>query len=222
MKQRVLRNRSRYNRMAGFYEWFVRSGSLGRFQRFHQAVADAIEADPGTLLLDLGCGPGTLTPRLLPKVGAGGAILGVDVSDAMVERARALSRQRGWQNVRFERADAREFAPDRSPGIIVFCLSLTTLPDPARCFARAVSWLAPGGQLVVLDSFLEPKRRLAALAIRLKSPLVGADPTDVSLAELAAPLESVRLRRFHGGVYTLLSGRKPGARAAQLTPTWPS
>ena len=218
MNQRVLKNRSRYNRMAGFYEWLVRSGSLGQFQRFHQAVADAIEADPGALLLDLGCGPGTLTPRLLPKVGPEGAILGVD-SDAMIERARALSGQRGWHNVRFARADAREFAPDRSPGIIVFCLSLTTLPDPARCFARAVSWLAPGGQLVVLDSFLEPKRRLAGLVIRLESPLVGAGPTDVSLAELAAPLETVRLRRFHGGVYTLLSGRKPRARATQEIPT---
>jgi hypothetical protein len=83
------------------------------------------------------------------------------------------------------------------------------MPDPGRCFARALSWLEPGGQLVVLDSFLEPKRRLAGLAIRLKSPLVGADPGAVSLGELAAPLESVRIRHFHAGVYTLLSGRKP-------------
>jgi ubiquinone/menaquinone biosynthesis C-methylase UbiE len=214
VKSRVLENRSRYNRMAAFYGWFVRSGSLGQFPRFYSAVADAIEADPGALLLDMGCGPGTLTPYLLPKVGSTGAVVGTDISDKMIDRARALASEQGWLNARFERSDARDFAPDQPPGIIVFCLSLTTMPDPARCFARALSWLKPGGQLVILDSFLEPGHRLAGLAIRLKSPFVGADPTAVSLTEFTAALESVRLQRFHGGVYTLLIGRKALANAA--------
>ena len=214
MKPRVPENRARYNRIAAFYEWFARSGSFGQFPRFYRAVADAIEADPGALLLDMGCGPGTLTPYLLPKVDPGGTVLGTDVADEMIERARALSEQRGWLNVRFQRSDARDFIPDRPADIIVFCLSLTTMPEPAQCFTRAVSWLKPGGQLVILDSFLQPQRRLAGLAIRMKSPLVGADAAAVSLAELTARLESVRLRHFHGGVYTLLSGRVPSARTA--------
>ena len=214
MKRRVLENRARYNRMAASYEWFARSGSLGQFPRFYRAVADAIEADPGALLLDMGCGPGTLTPYLPPKVGPGGTVLGADISDEMIERARALSEERGWLNVRFQRSDARDFAPDQPAGIIVFCLSLTTMPEPGQCFARALSWLKPGGQLVILDSFLQPQRRLAGLAIRIKSPLVGADPRSISLAELTAHLESVRMRHFHGGVYTLLSGRRPSATTA--------
>jgi ubiquinone/menaquinone biosynthesis C-methylase UbiE len=101
--------------MAAFYAWFVRSGSLGRFPRLHRAVAGAIEADPGALLLDMGCGPGSLTPHLLPKVGPGGAVLGTDVSGEMIEPARALASASGWRNARFERCDARDFAPDRPP-----------------------------------------------------------------------------------------------------------
>jgi ubiquinone/menaquinone biosynthesis C-methylase UbiE len=198
--------------MAGFYAWFARSGSLGQLPRLYRAVADAIEPDPGALLLDIGCGPGTLTPYLLPKVGPTGAVLGTDVSDEMIGRARGVSTERGWPNVRFERADARDFTPAEAPRIIVFCLALTTLPDPARCLARAISWLVPGGQLVILDSFLQPARRLAALAIRIKSPLVGADPAALSIPEVTAQLESVRLRHFQGGVYTLISGRRPAAR----------
>jgi ubiquinone/menaquinone biosynthesis C-methylase UbiE len=214
MKRRVMENRARYDRMAAFYEWFARSGSLGQFPRFYRAVADSIEAAPGALLLDMGCGPGTLAQYLLPKVGPTGAFLGMDVSEEMIERARALSRDRGWPNVRFERSDARDFVPAQSPGIVVFCLSLTAMPEPVQCFRRALTWLAPGGQLVVLDSFLQPERRLAALAIRIKSPLVGADPSAVSLGELASRLDSTRVRHFHGGVYTLLSGRKPPANPA--------
>ena len=91
----------------------------------------------------------------------------------------------------------------------VFCLSLTTMPDPGGCFARALAWLEPGGQVAVLDSFLDSGHRLARLAIRLKSPLVGADPTAISLEGITAPLESVRLQHLQGGVYTLMTGRKP-------------
>ena len=157
----------------------------------------------------MGCGPGTLTPYLLPKVGTDGAVLGTDVADEMIERARSVASEHGWGNVRFERADVREFSPPAKAGIVVFCLSLTTMPDPVRCLSRAHSWLKPGGQLVILDSFLEPDRRLAGLAIRMKSPLVGADPMGVSLATVTSGLDSARLQHFHNGIYTLVSGRKP-------------
>jgi ubiquinone/menaquinone biosynthesis C-methylase UbiE len=204
--------------MAAFYEWFARSGSLGQFQRFYRAVADAIDEDPGALLLDIGCGPGTLTPYLLPKVGTTGSVLGTDVSDEMIERGRALSKHHGWPNVRFQRSDARDFAPDQPAGIVVFCLSLTTMPEAGRVFSRALSWLKPGGQFVVLDSFIQATRRVARLAIRLKSPLVGADPDAISLADLTSHLKEIRTRHFHGGVYTLLSGRRPSVGTAAAQP----
>lgn len=115
VKPRVLENRARYNRLAAFYRWFVRSGSLGQFTRFYRAVADAVETEPDALLLDMGCGPGTLMPYLLPRVGSTGTVLGIDISDEMVDRARSLASERGWLNTRFERADARDFAPDQPP-----------------------------------------------------------------------------------------------------------
>ena len=198
--------------MAGFYEWLVRFGSLGQFSRFYEGVADAIEADPGALVLDVGCGPATLTPYLLPKVGADGSVLGMDIADEMIARARSVASNHGWGNVRFERVDARAFSPPAKAGIVVFCLSLTTLPAPVLCLSRALSWLKPGGQLVILDSFLEPDRRLAGLAIRMKSPLVGADPLGVSLATVTSSLDSARVQHFHGGIYTLVSGRKPSTQ----------
>ena len=197
--------------MAAFYEALVRFGSLGQFSRFYRAVADAIEVSPGALIVDVGCGPGTLTPYLLPKVGPTGSVLGTDVADRMIDRARSLAARQGWGNVRFERSDVRDFSPHAEADVVVFCLSLTTMPDPGRCLFRALSWLKPGGQLVILDSFLERDRQLAGLAIRLKSPLVGADPTAVSLDQIASSLDSFRLQRFHTGVYTLAWGRKPRA-----------
>jgi ubiquinone/menaquinone biosynthesis C-methylase UbiE len=206
MSNRILENRARYNRMAASYAAMVR---LGVFSWFYRKVAGAIDAVPGGTLLDVGCGPGTLVPHLLPKIEPGGRVIGADVSDRMIERARALAADRGWQNVRFERCDIWEFDPGTQADVVVFCLALSGMPEPERVLVRALSWLRPGGQLVVLDSFLEPDRRLAALVIRLKSPLVGADPAALTLDSVTSKLASPHIQRFQGGTYTLVSGRKP-------------
>jgi ubiquinone/menaquinone biosynthesis C-methylase UbiE len=207
--ERVLANRERYNRMARAYETLVRFGSFGQFERFYRAVAAELEGRPGGMILDLGCGLGSLVPHLLPKVAPGGAVVGVDVADRLIERARARAARERWPNVELFRADVRDFAPERRPDAVVFCLSLTTMPEPERCLARAISWLVPGGQLVVLDSFPERARPLARWLIHAKAPLVGAAPSERPLNVLLGELRDVRIRRFHAGTYTLVSGRKP-------------
>ena len=194
--------------MVPFYRALVRLGRLGQISRFYRAVAHAIEPSPGGLVLDVGCGLGTLTPYLLPKVGPSGSILGIDVADRMIDHARSLAVRQGWHNVRFERSDFRDFSFRAEADAVVFCLSLTAMPDPKCCFSQALSWLKPGGQLVILDCFLERDRRLAGLAIRLYAPLFGADPTALPLDGVTSRLDSVRLRRFFPGMHTLVWGRK--------------
>jgi ubiquinone/menaquinone biosynthesis C-methylase UbiE len=195
--------------MARGYDAAVGLGRFGPFERFYRAVAAELEARPGSRVLDLGCGPGAGARHLLPTVGTGGSVVGVDVSDEMIERARARARREGWRNAEFVRADASEFTPEGSFDAVVCCLSLTTLPDPERCLARALSWLAPAGRLVVLDSLPEAARPLARLVIRAKAPWVGAAPSERLLPVLRESLDDVRVRRFQLGVYTLVSGRKP-------------
>jgi len=62
---------------------------------------------PGMRVLDIGCGPGTITLGLAKAVAPGEAV-GIDLEPAMVERASALAEARGISNVRFEAARAEE------------------------------------------------------------------------------------------------------------------
>lgn len=130
MSDRVLKNRDRYHRMAAFYERMVRMGS---FTHFYRAIANAIEDTPGGVVVDVGCGPGSLVPHLLAKVGPTGAVVGTDVSDEMIERARSRAARAGWTNARFERSDVRVFSPEAKASVVVFGLALTTMPEPERC-----------------------------------------------------------------------------------------
>jgi ubiquinone/menaquinone biosynthesis C-methylase UbiE len=60
---------------------------------------------PGQTLLDVGCGPGTVTVDLARRV-APGAVIGVDRSERVIEIARADAAEAGVDNVTFQVADA--------------------------------------------------------------------------------------------------------------------
>ena len=69
---------------------------------------------PGMRLLDAGCGPGTITVGLAAAV-APGEVVGLELSPAMVEQARALASERGVANVRFEVGDAQALPVPDAP-----------------------------------------------------------------------------------------------------------
>ena len=209
MSERRLSNRARYNALAGAYEVLLRLASLGQVDRLYRAIADALDPLPGGTLVEFGCGPATLTPYLVPKVGSAATIIGIDIAEKMIGRARRKAERLGWHNVRFERGDALDYAPTSPLDAVVFCLSLSTMSDCDRCLERASSMLRPGGQLLILDSIPERSRPFANLLIQLKAPLVGARPTARPLEFASARLEGARVRRLFGGVYSLLSARKP-------------
>ena len=211
MGEQHLSNRARYNALATSYARLIRIASLGQFDRLYRAVAQEVGESPGGTILDLGCGPATLTPHLLKKVGATGRVIGVDIADKMITRAREIAAGLGWRNVEFHRADAVNYSPPVRVDAVVLSLSLSTLGDPRRCLDHVLSILKPGGQLVIFDSIPEKSHRLASVLIHLKAPLVGARPTGVPLEFASANLESIRLQRFLAGVYSLLSARKPTA-----------
>lgn len=105
---------------------------------------DRLELAPGARVLDLGCGCGVPASRQL--VARGCEVLGVDISDEQVRRARDLVPEG-----RFERADITDWKTEpASLDAIVAFYSLIHVPrEQLRALVpRLASWLRPGGQLV--------------------------------------------------------------------------
>jgi 2-polyprenyl-3-methyl-5-hydroxy-6-metoxy-1,4-benzoquinol methylase len=71
---------------------------------------------PGMRVLDLGCGPGSITLGLAEAV-APGEIVGVDVQPSQVAQAQALSASRGVMNVRFEVAESTACPSPMAPSM---------------------------------------------------------------------------------------------------------
>jgi ubiquinone/menaquinone biosynthesis C-methylase UbiE len=106
----------------------------------------------GDRLLDVGCGPGTITLDLAARV-APGEVVGIDVADEVVAAAARAAEEAGCGNVSFTRGDAYGIeAADGSFDVVHAHQVLQHLGDPIAALTEMRRVLRPGGLLAVRDS----------------------------------------------------------------------
>jgi SAM-dependent methyltransferase len=106
---------------------------------------------PGMRVVDFGCGAGSLTLGLAALV-APGEVLGVDLSTEAVNDARALARESGLNNLRFEvgNIDGLQLG-EASFDVAHFSLVLGYLTDPFAALELAYRALKPGGLIATRE-----------------------------------------------------------------------
>jgi SAM-dependent methyltransferase len=113
---------------------------------FGQAAIEAAAPASGERVLDIGCGAGTSTLALAARVGPEGQVLGVDISEALVGRARALAPQDS--PARFLVADASSAElPEGAFDILFSRFGVMFFNDPTAAFAHMRRALRPGGRV---------------------------------------------------------------------------
>jgi len=110
------------------------------------AVAlDAVNAKPNDRIIDIGCGCGTTSLSL----GASGAeVLGIDISTAMIDRAKEKENAAG--NVAFSVGDAASETYTADHSLVFSRFGVMFFADSVKAFANIRSALVPGGRLVFL------------------------------------------------------------------------
>ncbi|MDT9682677.1 methyltransferase domain-containing protein [Streptomyces sp. TRM76323] len=110
------------------------------------------EVRPGLDVLDVGCGPGTITADLAARV-APGRVTAVDASAGVLEQARAVAVERGLDNVRFAVADAHALDfPDDAFDVVHAHQVLQHVGDPVCALREMRRVCRPGGVVAVRDS----------------------------------------------------------------------
>lgn len=156
----------------------------------------------GETVLDLGSGAGFDALLAARQVAPSGRVIGVDMTAAMVEKARGNARRQGFEHVEFRLGEIESLPV--ADGIVDVILSncvINLSPDKARVFQEAMRVLRPGGRLAISDvvAFVElpPEVRLDMEAFT--GCMAGAaTPAQIQAFLEAAGFEGIRIEPVSG------------------------
>ena len=147
------------------YDLLVWMITGGRDRQFRDQLAELARLQAGESVLDVGCGTGSLAIAAKRRVGAAGAVCGIDASPAMIARATKKA-QKQRLDIQFQLAIAEALPfPDSHFDVALSTVMLHHLSRAARrqCATEIRRVLKPGGRVLVVD-FGPPSRRHGLLS----------------------------------------------------------
>ena len=108
--------------------------------------------DPGSVVLDLGCGAGTDLLIAAQMTGPTGRVIGIDMTSSMLSRARASAKEMGLENLELHES-LIEALPleDASVDVVISNGVIDLVPDKDAVFDEIDRVLRPGGRLQIAD-----------------------------------------------------------------------
>jgi demethylmenaquinone methyltransferase/2-methoxy-6-polyprenyl-1,4-benzoquinol methylase len=188
--------------LIGFREWAYRKSAV-----------TALNLKPGDTVVEIGCGTGLNFSLLQRQIGERGHLIGVDLTDDMLDMARQRVEREGWSNVDLVHSDAANYEFASGVNGIVSTFALTLSPDYDEVIRRGAQALAPGGRFVVAD--LKLPTGWSGMFLPLLMPLFRPFGVTRDLAE-RHPWESLQkyfdettMRETYFGYTYIATGTRP-------------
>src|SRR4051794_8748752 len=182
------------------------------------AVADLSE---GETVLDLGSGAGADVLISARRVGPSGRAIGLDMTDEMLDLARANAEEAGVPNAEFRKGYLEDMPlPDAAVDVVISNCVINLAADKGTVIREAARVLRPGGRFAVSDVIADPdmdaetRADMAAWTGCIAGALTESDFTSV-LRD--AGFEDIEVRETHRvhehAAAAIIRARKPSARA---------
>lgn len=159
------------------------------------------ELHDGDTVLDLGSGAGADVLISARRVGSTGKAIGLDMTDEMLELARANAANAGVSNVEFLKGYLEDIPlPDASVDVVISNCVINLAADKRRVLAEAARVLRPGGRFAVSDVIADPDMDAATRAdmAAFTGCIAGAlTEEDFRAALTAAGLTDIEIRETH-------------------------
>jgi len=173
--------------------WERRIDALNLFSdTYGTAALDSLAVQPGERIVDIGCGPGTTAVELAQRVGPGGEVIALDISEAMLAAAKRRAERANATNIRFLSTDLERETIDGGGLDGAFSrFGVMFFVDPVAAFSNVAGSLRPSGRLACSvwgplgdNPWMFVPTLAAAGVLQADLPLPGPDePGPFSLAD---------------------------------------
>ena len=164
-------------------------------------IVAAASPGPGDTVLDVACGGGIIVCAFAPEVKHA---TGIDMTPAMLDRARQLAAEKDLANVSWDQGDVGSLPyADGAFDIVVTRFSMHHFLDPIGVLREMVRVCAPGGRVVVVDMYASENPAKAAEWNRAEKLRDPSHVRCLTLTELKALFGAVGLLAPEAGFYEL-------------------
>ncbi len=116
------------------------------------------EIRPGERVIDIGCGAGIDSLIAAKKVGSDGKVIGIDMTEAMLDKARQACEEAGLRQVEFRYGHAENLpVPDGWADVVISNGVINLTPDKKATFREMARALNPEGRLQIGDILVQKK-----------------------------------------------------------------
>lgn len=167
--------------------WIASSRGLeGQLAPVADALFEVAALRPGERVLDVGCGTGPTTHRAAAQVGPGGAVTGLDVSDAMLDAASAATPLGVLAPIDWVAADATTWPGDGDRfDAVISRFGVMFFDDPGHAFSNLARLTRPGGRLAL--AVWAHRRRNPLFEVPLSAALAVRDGFHLPPADVPQP-----------------------------------
>ncbi|HSG45488.1 MAG TPA: methyltransferase domain-containing protein [Anaerolineales bacterium] len=189
----------------GYREWAYR-----------RMAVKALMLQPGDTVLELACGTGINFPLFQRYIGSTGHIIGVDITDAMLEQAKKRVASQEWENVTLAQHDASTYKIPSNAKVVFSSYALSIFPDPKQVLTNIADSLAPGSRLTLIELQI-PKfwpSWIASAAVALMKPFAVTDdwvarcPWETIRRTINEKFDNVEVTEHFFGLTYIISGEK--------------
>lgn len=214
-KEHIIRT---YRKRAANYDFTANLYYLFGYREwaYRKIAVKALKLKPGDVVLELACGTGINFSLYQRYIGPEGRIIGVDITDAMLEQAQKRIDNQGWKNVVLFQQDAAIYRPPLPVNAVISTYALSLFPNLERVLKNINDSLLADGRFVLLELQIPPSwpAWLSTAALTLMKPFAVTNewtnqrPWKVIQRTAQKLFNNVKVSERYFGLTYIISGEK--------------
>ena len=180
--------------------------------KYRKMTVDSLELSKGDTIVELGCGTGLNFPLVLDRIGSEGKLIGVDITDKMLDQARLRVKENEWNNVELVQCDFAEYDFPKEIDGVFATGALSYSPDYDNVIKKVHDALKKGKKFALLDFKMSkgPARIFAPLIVACTKPFAADEKYLKATAwkSMEKYFEKTTFQEGWGGFLYLSIGKK--------------